>query len=210
MKRVILTALLMAWTPTAWAEDLCVSRVSFVESANILVLQSDWTDAPPLTPADGMWSQMFAALVGATFPVEVETAMDGPTIWWKLEGLLFKQSPSESAQSMEQALMAAMQPETGGSLRVELDGKKCFKSVVSDKALVVNSPTGSKLQIGLDKLKRIKDATKNPKARVYEYSGGAVLKLTQGEKVIPEVKSVAPSEVQDLDAIPEVPNRSLE
>jgi hypothetical protein len=210
MKRILLMAIVMLWSPAVWADDLCVSRVSFVESANILVLQSKWTEAPPLAPADGMWSQMFAALVGATFPVEVETAMDGPTIWWKLEGLLFKQSPSESAQSMEQALMQAMQPETGGSLRVELDGAQCFKSVVTSDSLTLTTPTGSKLRIGLENLKPIKQATKNPKARVYEYTGGAVLKLTKGDRVVPEVKSMPTSEVEDLDSIPVTPNRSLE
>ncbi len=210
MKRILLMTIVMLWSPAIWAEDLCVSRVSFIESANILVLQSKWSETPPLAPADGMWSQMFAALVGATFPVEVETAMEGPTIWWKLEGLLFKQSPSQAAESMEQALMQAMQPETNGSLRVEIDGPQCFKSVVANNSLTLTTPTGSKLRIGLENLKHLKNATKNPKARVYEYTGGAVLKLTQGDKVVPEVKSMPASEVEDLDSIPVTPNRSLE
>ena len=41
------------------------------------------------------------------------------------------------------------------------------------------TPTGNLLRITMTKRKVVKDASKNPKARVYEYKGPATLKLTQ-------------------------------
>ena len=179
MFRTLTVAIILGAASTAHAEDLCVSRVSFVESGNILALQSRWSQSPALVPAEPMWAQMFAALVGADFPIEVETAIEGTTMWWKLDGMLFKQSPSDPAQSMEQAFANAMKPEAGGSLRLELDGEGCFKAKLDKDTLDLTTPTGNLLRITMTKRKVVKDASKNPKARVYEYKGPATLKLTQ-------------------------------
>lgn len=190
--RSTIVALLLLVSTSAAAQDLCVSRVSLVESQNIVALQSKWSDAPQLSRGDAMWSHMFAALVGADFPVEVETAIDGATIWWRLDGLTFKQTPSNPAKSIEEALMAPLTTtETEGSMRIELDGEGCYKATLDAESLVLQTPNGNQLRITAKNLRRIKNATKNKNARVFRYKGASTFKLSRGGAGQTDKNSVA-------------------
>lgn len=179
MPKLLLALFLTLPTSLAHAEDLCVSRMSFVESQNLLVFQTTRDGVPPLTLADGLWATMFAQLLGADFPVDVETAAEPGGIWWAVDGMVFQQRPSQPPESLEQALALAAQPETGGHLRLELDGPGCLKGTLSKNTLALATPSGHRLKITLEALTAVPNATKNPKARVFSYKGAAVFKLSR-------------------------------